>query len=243
MKLQNRINIRFLIVTLLVFVVAGVFFYFTLAQIIDQNINEMLSSRKTNVILHLEHNEVDSIVWSSPDRSIQIRRIPIISSSSFISDTLAYDEDEKELIPFRKMVFSTSVNSNNFEITILQSLLESEDLQAAIFFFMVILFVLLLLVLFFLNRWLSDKAWKPFFNSLSLLKAWKISDNRQIKFDQTGISEFDQLNRTLEEMMQKMKTDFVNLKEFTENASHEIQTPLAIIKSKLELLVSTAPGT
>ena len=238
MKLQNRINIRFLIVTLLVFVVAGVFFYFTLAQIIDQNINEMLSSRKTNVILYLEHNEVDSIVWSSPDRSIQIRRIPIISSSSFISDTLAYDEDEKELIPFRKMVFSTSVNSNNFEITILQSLLESEDLQAAIFFFMVILFVLLLLVLFFLNRWLSDKAWKPFFNSLSLLKAWKISDNRQINFDQTGISEFDQLNRTLEEMMKKMQTDFVNLKEFTENASHEIQTPLAIIKSKLELLLN-----
>jgi len=44
----------------------------------------------------------------------------------------------------------------------------------------------------------------------------------------------------LEEMIQKMQTDFINLKEFTENASHEIQTPLAIIKSKLELILNDA---
>ena len=37
--------------------------------------------------------------------------------------------------------------------------------------------------------------------------------------------------------MEKIRTDFVNLKEFTENASHEIQTPLAIIKSKLEMVL------
>jgi signal transduction histidine kinase len=70
------------------------------------------------------------------------------------------------------------------------------------------------------------------------LKSWKIGENKQVHFEQTGISEFDQLNRTLEEMIEKMQSDFVNLKEFTENASHEIQTPLAIIKSKLELLLN-----
>jgi signal transduction histidine kinase len=38
-------------------------------------------------------------------------------------------------------------------------------------------------------------------------------------------------------MAKKMRRDYVNLKEFNENASHEIQTPLSIIKSKLELLI------
>jgi signal transduction histidine kinase len=238
MKLQNKINIRFLLVTLLVLTVAGVIFYFALGEVIDNNIRGILKSRKTNVILYLQHNGTDSIVPDSPDNTIFIRRIAKIKDYSIISDTLAYDERKKELIPFRKMVFLTSVNNSYFEVTILQSLLESEDLQEIIFYFMVILFFLILFTLFFLNWWLSDKAWKPFFRSLSLLKSWKISENHKINFDQTGISEFDQLNRKQEEMIQKMQTDFINLKEFTENASHEIQTPLSIIKSKLELLLN-----
>lgn len=238
MKLQNKINIRFLLVTLIVFSVAGVVFYYALGRVVDQNIREMLDSRKANVILYLQHNEIDNIIHVSPDHTIFIRQIAKTQKHRIISDTLAFDLDEKQLIPFRKMVFTTSVNDNYFEVTILQSLLESEDLQGIIFYFMTILFFLILFALFFLNRWLSEKAWKPFFNSLSLLKSWKISENHQVQFGQTDISEFDQLNRTLEEMIQKMQTDFVNLKEFTENASHEIQTPLAIIKSKLELLLN-----
>ena len=238
MKLQNKINIRFILVTLLIFTGAGVVFYFALGRVVDQNITEMLNSRKTNIILYLQHNEADKIIHESPDHTIFIRQIAKTEKRRVLSDTLAYDLDEKQLIPFRKMVFTTSVNDNYFEVTILQSLLESEDLQGIIFLFMAILFVLLLLTLFFVNRWLSDKAWKPFFRSLSLLKSWKISEIYPVKFDQTGISEFDHLNSTLEEMIQKMQADFINLKEFTENASHEIQTPLAIIKSKLELILN-----
>lgn len=65
-----------------------------------------------------------------------------------------------------------------------------------------------------------------------------MSENKQVHFEKTGISEFDQLNTTLQEMIEKMQADFVNLREFTENASHEIQTPLAIIKSKLEMMLN-----
>ncbi|HEY3389322.1 MAG TPA: HAMP domain-containing sensor histidine kinase [Prolixibacteraceae bacterium] len=238
MRLQNKINIRFLLVTFIVFAVAGVAFYFALSRVVDQNIREMLNSRKANIVQYLKHNTTDSVFQVSPDHTIFIRQIAKTEKRRVISDTLAFDLDEKQLIPFRKMVFTTSVNDKYFEVTILQSLLESEDLQEIIFYFMVTLFVLIFFALYIFNKWLSDKAWKPFFNSLSLLNSWKISDKRLVRFDQTGISEFDQLNRTLEAMIQKMQTDFTNLKEFTENASHEIQTPLAIIKSKLELLLN-----
>lgn len=238
MKLQNKINIRFILVTLLIFTGAGVVFYFALGRVVDQNIKEMLNSRKASITLYLQHNEADNIIRESPDHTIFIRQIAKSEKRRLISDTLAYDMDEKQLIPFRKMVFTTTVDNHCFEVTILQSLLESEDLQEIIFYFMTTLFFLILLALFFLNRWLSEKAWIPFFNSLSKLKLWKISENKLVSFDQTGISEFDQLNDTLEEMILKIQTDFINLKEFTENASHEIQTPLAIIKSKLELLLN-----
>lgn len=237
MKLQNKINIRFLAVMFLVFSIAGVLLYFALGQVIDENIREMLKSRKATIESGLKknHKYLDSI--ESPDHSIFVKRIEKMKKYTHFSDTLAYDLEEKKLIPFRKMTFTAKSNDRYFEVVLLQSLLESEDLQMVIFYFIAGLFVLVLLALFFLNRWLSAKAWNPFFKSLSVLSSWKIGENQTISFDRTGISEFDQLNSTLEKMMHKIQADFVNLKEFTENASHEIQTPLAIIKSKLEMVL------
>lgn len=237
MKLQTKINIRFLAVTFLVFSVAGVLFYFALDKVVDQNIREMLESRKAYIILNLQQNTPTSESIESPDHSIFIKRTEKTEQYTTFSDTMAYDQEEKELIPFRKMTFSVHSGGQHYEVILLQSLLESEDLQMIIFSFMAALFGIVLLALFFLNRWLSNKAWNPFFRSLSVLNNWKIGESQAVSFDRTGISEFDQLNRTLENMMQKIQVDFVNLKEFTENASHEIQTPLAIIKSKLEMVL------
>ena len=238
MKLQTKINIRFLALTFIVFSVAGVLFYFALGRVVDQNIREMLESRKAYIILSLQQNPLSNDSIESFDHSIFIKRVGKINKYKHSSDTLAYDQEEKELTPFRKMTFSIKTNDSYYKVVLLQSLFESEDLQTIIFSFMAVLFCLILSALFFLNRWLSAKAWTPFFKSLSVLSAWKMSENQTFSFDRTGISEFDQLNSTLENMMQKIQTDFVNLKEFTENASHEIQTPLAIIKSKLELVLN-----
>jgi signal transduction histidine kinase len=237
MKLQTKINIRFLAVTFLVFSIAGVLFYFALDKVVNQNIREMLESRKAYIIISLRQNPPTVDTIESTDHSIFIKRINNTLEYKRFSDTLAFDQEEKELIPFRKMTFSVQSGNQHYEVVLLQSLLESEDLQVVIFYFMSGLFLLVLFVLFFVNSWLSVKAWNPFFKSLSVLSLWKVEENQTINFDRTDISEFDQLNRTLEEMMRKIQSDFVNLKEFTENASHEIQTPLAIIKSKLELVL------
>ena len=214
MKLQTKINIRFLGVTFLVFSFAGVLFYLALGMVVDQNIREMLKSRKAYIALNLQQNPLTRDSLESPDHSIFIKRIVKSKEYTHFSDTMAYDQEEKELIPFRKMTFSVHSGDQYYEVVLLQSLLESEDLQVVIFSFMAALFGIVLLALFFLNRWLSNKAWNPFFKSISVLSSWKIGENRVVSFDRTGISEFDQLNSTLENMMQKIQADFVNLKEF-----------------------------
>jgi len=237
MKLQTKINSRFLALTFMVFTIAGVLFYFALGRVVDQNIREMLKSRQAYILLHLQQNPLTTDSLVSPDHSIFIKRVSYLPKYKRYSDTLAYDQDENELIPFRKMSFSVNINDRYYKVVLLQSLFESEDLQMVIFSFMAVLFGFVFSALFFMNQWLSNKAWTPFIKSLSVLSAWKITEHQAFRFDHTGISEFDQLNSTLENMMHKIQADFVNLKEFTENASHEIQTPLAIIKSKLELVL------
>lgn len=237
MRLQAKINIRFLALMFLIFSVAGVVFYYMIGEVADRNIREMLESRRAYILLNLQKGTSLSDSFASPDNSIFIRHIDESKKYRFYSDTLAYDQAEKELIPFRKLTFTASSGDHHYEVVLMQSLLETEDFRILIFIFLGGLFLFVMTSLFFVNRWLYSKAWNPFFKSLSLLNSWKFSEEKSVHFETTGIAEFDQLNDLLKSMMQKIRTDFINLKEFTENASHEIQTPLAIIKSKLELVL------
>ncbi len=58
-----------------------------------------------------------------------------------------------------------------------------------------------------------------------------------IHFEETNIKEFNELNASLNYMTGKMYKDYINMKEFTENAAHEMQTPVAVVLSKVELLL------
>ena len=79
----------------------------------------------------------------------------------------------------------------------------------------------------------------PFYEILAKTKGFKVTQNQPLKFVKTNISEFDDLQNVLQELTHQISTDYHALKEFTENASHEIQTPLAIIRSKLENLIQS----
>jgi signal transduction histidine kinase len=102
---------------------------------------------------------------------------------------------------------------------------------------LLLLFVFLTGLLIFVNYFISKSIWVPFNKTLENLRHFDISRDASLALTETRISEFMQLNKTLDSMAKKMRLDYINLKEFNENASHEIQTPLAIIKSKLELLI------
>ena len=237
MRLQSKINIRFLLVMFLIFSVASLIFYYLMGRVIDQNIREMLESRKVYITLDLQKKLPTADPIISLDHSIFIKKIAKAEEYQNYTDTLAYDQAEKELIPFRKLTFTVETGNQSYQVILLQSLLEMEDLRMVIFSFMAALFLLVMISLFFVNRWLSSKTWIPFFKSLSVLNSWKFTEEKTTDFESTGIAEFDQLNKLLDHMMHKIRSDFLNLKEFTENASHEIQTPLAIIRSKLEVVL------
>jgi signal transduction histidine kinase len=82
-----------------------------------------------------------------------------------------------------------------------------------------------------------NDLWKPFYRTLTELKSFNISDNRSLNLKVANVDEFNELNETVKSMSFKVKRDFHNLKQFTENASHEMQTPLAVITSKLDTLI------
>ena len=234
MKLQYKINIRFLAFSVIIFMAAGFLFYNLLGRIVHQNVDEMLLSRKKNILTYLDCHSFPDSTYQSPDKAFTIQLFHGPSLMQW-TDTLIYDENDREIIPFRKLSFTTTTNENTYKVVIIQSLLESDDLIKAVFYFMLALFVVLVVVLFVVNYRLSLFIWNPFFYTMQTLKLFKPGNAQELHFAKTNTFEFDVLNETLNDLTKKIQADFVNLKEFTENASHEIQTPLAIIKSKLEM--------
>lgn len=94
-----------------------------------------------------------------------------------------------------------------------------------------------LLLLFLFQRRISKKLWKPFYDTLSKAKSFEVNDGKALELQKQEIFEFNELNTELVKMTDKISRDYKNLKEFTENASHEIQTPLAMINSRVESLI------
>jgi signal transduction histidine kinase len=102
---------------------------------------------------------------------------------------------------------------------------------------MFFLFFSLLLISILINYLIARKLWQPFYNSVKIAERFDIQLDKSIELPQTDIEEFRQLNKVFDNMTRKMRNDYLNLKEFSENAAHEIQTPLAVIRSKTDLLM------
>ncbi|WP_158614940.1 sensor histidine kinase [Flavobacterium sp. LS1P28] len=160
-------------------------------------------------------------------------------SIPIFSDTLIYDKKENELAENRLLSSVFEVGNTNYSIKIWRSTLEYNELFRGIFTSLVILLILLFVTYLIINFWISKTVWKPFYQTVSNLKKFRASDNVIPRLASTSVTEFDELNLSLNVMMQKMIVDFNSQKKFTENASHEIQTPLAVIKSKIDLLIQS----
>jgi signal transduction histidine kinase len=107
----------------------------------------------------------------------------------------------------------------------------------------VLFFILLLGGFILINRRISRQLWQPFYNSLGRIRQFDLHRQQNITFDSTDIAEFAALNESLDKLLSANISTFSQQKEFADNASHELQTPLAIAQSKMEILLQTKPLT
>lgn len=154
-----------------------------------------------------------------------------------LQDTVISDPSSGTSASYRHLTVTGNLEDNKgYRISIYKSIEDTHSLITDLFLITCLAFILLSIILVVVNYWISKKLWVPFYHTLDKIKDFNIDEKLQLNLSPTGIIEFDKLNRVLNTMSEKIREDFLNLKEFTEDASHEIQTPLSIIKSKLELL-------
>ncbi|OQP60071.1 hypothetical protein A3860_34640 [Niastella vici] len=157
-------------------------------------------------------------------------------------DTSIFNADKKKILPFEVLTGQFSWNGNPYLISTYVSSVEISHLIIKIFIAEAIILFLLLITIIVLNRKSSGLLWKPFFTTMKEVNEYDVTRNQSLQLAEvTGTTEFDELNKTLTSLIDKVNSAYHNQKQFVENASHEMQTPLAIIRSKLELLINQ-PG-
>ncbi|GAA4750456.1 sensor histidine kinase [Flavisolibacter ginsenosidimutans] len=140
-------------------------------------------------------------------------------------------------IPFRQLSDVVAVNGVTYRIFIRKSQEQKLALVANIATSMLVVFGGLLLATLLFNWIISRRLWQPFYESLHKIQTVELPKMQALRFDESSTEEFNQLNASLNTMAAKIHSDYITVKEFTEDAAHEMQTPLAVAQSKLELLL------
>ncbi len=154
-------------------------------------------------------------------------------------DTVIYYQNINQLLPFEVLTSVYSWNGKTYLLSTYVSSTEIHHLVLKVFATEAVILLLLLLTVVIVNKRSSRSLWTPFFFTLQQVNQYDIVRNQNIELPpSTGTTEFDELNKVIASLIQNVNQAYHQQKQFVENASHEMQTPLAIIRSKLELLIN-----
>jgi signal transduction histidine kinase len=140
---------------------------------------------------------------------------------------------------FRGLVTSIHINETPYRLTVETNVEESEETITVIAMITVVFFFILVIGFVVLNKKLAVKTWQPFNDTLNKLSSFDLHSKDSLKLEPSDIAEFNTLNAVLTRLIEKNIATYKEQKAFTENASHELQTPLAIIQSKLDLFLQS----
>jgi signal transduction histidine kinase len=217
--------------------------FFAIRHILNKEVDKSLALQSNQFIRHIKSFEylgdleMDLEVWDQLSYDITIKPSPTRGEQRHYESVSLYDSLEQDYHPFRVLATPVMIRNNPYMLTIRMSLVDNDDLVLGLFTVQMVMLVLLATGLLLLNRSLSRKLWVPFYHTLSQLKAYEVDGNGSIEPEKTNIIEFNDLNKTVSHLTQRSRKVFLQQKEFIENASHELQTPLAIFHSKLDMLM------
>jgi two-component system, OmpR family, sensor histidine kinase ArlS len=181
----------------------------------------------------------DIKVWNKWNQDVKILASePHITLPNF-GNAEYLDVVEKDMEPFRTIKAPVVIDGMPFVYFARSSLLQTDDLIGSILLVYGTAILLLLIGLALFTRTYSRKLWEPFYLQLARLESYQIDKTGPLFLPETNTEEFQRLNKAIEQLVTTNKAIFKSQQEFIENAAHELQTPLAVIQSKMDNLVQT----
>lgn len=243
MKLANRYNRVNILTSIVVLAITGLIYYVVIHFILTEKLDRDLVVEENEIRQYVGTYHKLPLPASYLDQQIAYKNLLTHIPEREFLYTSYYNPKEQENEPGRSLITVVYLNGKAVEVTITKSRVESEDLVRIILLITVGITLILLLSLLLINRFVLNRLWRPFYVILNGMKSFEVTRMDAIAYEDTPIDEFNELHQSVNAMAERVRNDYKELKSFTDNASHEMMTPLAVINSKLDSLLQTESFT
>jgi|TARA_B110000483_G_scaffold238274_1_gene314552 signal transduction histidine kinase len=233
MKLSTKSGLSFISASAIFFFLGSILMYFSVRVILAEDLKDRLLDMQSSFMMDLSYANDITIMNGAKTFVFKAPRL----EPTLFSDTVLIESGRYNL--FRKITFSQVFNHKIYKIEILQSQSQTDLLVWRIVILNVGLAMLFFLIIFFVNHLTVKRTLKVFYNTIDKLENFDVGKSPSLSLEDADVEEIKKLNDVFNEMSKKIKSDFDEQKEYTENVSHELQTPLAIISSKAEELLQS----
>ena len=243
MKLLSYTYRKLALLLFLLMAVWGVLFYYA---IIDEVVDETDDTLENYGEILMESALHDPSILETEGSLMSFYKFTPISEQEgrhyrqVFYDATVYIELEDEDEPVRVMCTAFRMpDGQYYELKLMISILERDDMVEAMLWYLGALFLLFLICTSIGIQLVLKGVFRPLHRLLDWLHCIQPGKEVPPLDNPTKIREFRQLSDAALDMGNRSYKAYEEQKQFIENASHELQTPLAIVRGKVELLAES----
>lgn len=250
MKIKHQLSIFNALTRLLIIVVLWFVLPVLIQNVVYKHINKSLLEKKQKFIQHLDKEEINDYIVGNDSSDtyasysmlhnsfLQLSRLPEhqeMKKTVFVNEPRIIEDETNE---YRILQYSFVYEDSKYLLEIGSSLNEIKDLTFIIKAFIIILFGVVIILTFIVDTFYIEYLLKPFYKIINT-KIRNVNDPDS--FDHTPVTshtaDFEELDTVLNQMMNRIGEVFKNEKQFIANVSHELMTPISLLKNRLENLL------
>lgn len=242
MKLFHLVLWRISLALIVVLTVWAGFFYMAVVEEVNDEVDDTLEDYSEGLIIRALSGEDMPTASNGSNNQYYLSEVSESYAASHpqitYRDEMVFITEKSETEPARVLITIFRTEDERYmELVVYTPTIEKLDLLRAILGWIIFLYVLLLLIILSINIWVFRKNMKPLYVLLKWLDSSQLGKKNEPLENTTKITEFRKLNAATMAFAERGEKLFEQQKTFIGNASHEMQTPLAICRNRLEMLM------
>lgn len=242
MKLFHLVLWRISLALIVVLTVWAGFFYMAVVEEVNDEVDDTLEDYSEGLIIRALSGEDMPTASNGSNNQYYLYEVSESYAASHpqitYRDEMVFITEKSETEPARVLITIFRTEDERYmELVVYTPTIEKLDLLRAILGCIIFLYVLLLLIILSINIWVFRKNMKPLYVLLKWLDSSQLGKKNEPLENTTKITEFRKLNAATMAFAERGEKLFEQQKTFIGNASHEMQTPLAICRNRLEMLM------
>jgi len=242
MKLFHLVLWRISLALIVVLTVWAGFFYMAVVEEVNDEVDDTLEDYSEGLIIRALSGEDMPTASNGSNNQYYLYEVSESYAASHpqitYRDEMVFITEKSETEPARVLITIFRTEDERYmELVVYTPTIEKLDLLRAILGWIIFLYVLLLLIILSINIWVFRKNMKPLYVLLKWLDTSQLGKKNEPLENTTKITEFRKLNAATMAFAERGEKLFEQQKTFIGNVSHEMQTPLAICRNRLEMLM------